>query len=244
VPQAHLEVHLLSPAIRLLLAALAVAAFSGSPAIASEEREFDSGHDETNSIHAGATSVQLLTLGGGTNGIFVKCHFSDRGALRVGTTFDFSEQTGDNAAGSPLQARRYRSYNFTGSAEIQEFVDATGPVVLFVGFGPFYSRSYGLDQWTSGPDYFGNTYYYARYEDSRWLVGGGVSTGFEWFFKRKLSVIGRVGASLGFGKSHNEQQTKSTDINGNVLYDDHRVIDSDTISASTSNAALGLGVHF
>src|SRR5258705_4017804 len=79
-----LGVRTLRSCLRLLFAFITVSSLGLGPTLAAaaeDSERYDSGWDETNSIHAGATSVQFLTLGGGTNGIYVKRHFSDRGAL-------------------------------------------------------------------------------------------------------------------------------------------------------------------
>jgi len=207
--------------------------------------------DEVNSIHAGAASIQFLTFGGGytsplaTNGIYLKAHFSDRGALRIGTDFSLSEASGDGTGDSFVRIRNYGSHSFTVSAEIEEYVDRRGPVTVFFGFGPYWKRSDYHDDGSRTTFNSGVSYYTIDSSNSTsWVVGGAASAGFEWFFKRKLSVLGRVGASFGFGKQHDSFRYTTTDQFGNVVFDDRSQLDSDTATASSSSAALGLGLYF
>jgi hypothetical protein len=206
---------------------------------------------EINSIHAGATSIQFVTFGGGytspftTNGIYLKTHFSDRGALRIGTDFYFNETSGESPPELPQRTRDDQDYSYTVSAEIQQYVDTRGPVTIFFGFGPFWKRANFRALDTQRSTYLGITYYqYAEYESRNWTIGGSAAAGFEWFFKRKLSVLGRVGASVGFGEQRNGHHYLTTDQFGTVLDDRRDRVDSDTATASSSSAALGFGIYF
>ena len=219
-----------------------------SPAIASEDTdEYDHVRADTNSIHAGALSVQLLTFGSGTNGIFAKWHVSDRAALRLGTDFYISESSGDSPVGQPERGETSTSqrHQYRISLELEDYVDATGPVTMFLGAGPFFAHSYSLDDFSGYQTYNFVTYYdYFRGERTGWALGGTASAGFEWFFRRKLSVIGRVSASLAFGKNHDDERRLSLNSLGVVDTDTHTQFDETTASASTSSAGLGLGFHF
>lgn len=240
------------PALLAASAALGVLALYALPCAADWEgdREREPARERpVNSIHSGAASVQFLTFGGGgqgpfhTNGIYFKTHFSDRGALRVGTDFNISEIHGEDPIAALPHARNTDSYSFTVSAEVEEYVDATGPVTVFLGVGPYWSRSrYKADEVRY--EQLPSSYYISSYRtDSRsWEVGGSASAGFEWFFKRKLSVMGRVGASFGAGKSHYENTYISGDIVNPTT--DSQIIDATTTSASSATAALGLGLYF
>jgi len=211
---------------------------------ASQARASDS---EFNSIHAGATSVQLLTFGGGyrgslrTSGIYLKSHISDRGAIRAGVDLSLDESSGKNPLGPGAENNR-RYYVIVG-AELDEYVDASGSVTVFLGVGPYWTRSREfydrLDVFSPDPS---TTYtYYNSFESRGWEAGGSAVVGVEWFFKRRLSLLGRVGATLGFGKRHERQVADSTDPNyvGTVSE-----FNSSTVQAGTSTAALGLGIYF
>jgi hypothetical protein len=206
---------------------------------------------DINSIHAGATSIQFVTFGGGytspftTNGIYLKTHFSDRGALRIGTDFYLSESSGDTPEDPSQQTRDYKSHSYTVSAEIQEYVDPKGPVTVFLGFGPYWKRGDFRDVYSRQSTNSGFTYYnYSEFETRSWTVGGSAAAGFEWFFKRKLSVLGRVGASFGFGKQRDGHHFRTTDQFGTVLEDRRDRVDSNTATATSSSAALGFGLYF
>lgn len=206
--------------------------------------------DEPNSIHAGAASIQFLAFGGGSlyspgpssYGIFLKSHFSDRGALRVGTSLSLNESSGKSPAGQPPKGENDRVYTFSVSGEIDEYVASRGPVTAFLGVGPYWIRSrssYELWEVYTASDSTVHLYR-ASSEGKRWEVGATAAAGFEWFFKRKLSVMGRVGASLGFGKRHDKS---SAGTDGIVFPGYRRQIDSNTATAGTSSAALGLAVY-
>src|SRR6266850_543717 len=80
----------------------AVLALFASTCAAESDYEPGPQSSPVNSIESGATSIQLLTFGGGnqtpfrTNGLYAKTHLSDRVALRVGTTFGIFQSHGDN----------------------------------------------------------------------------------------------------------------------------------------------------
>ncbi|HMI31236.1 MAG TPA: hypothetical protein VK527_05810 [Candidatus Limnocylindrales bacterium] len=202
---------------------------------------------EENSLHAGATSVQFLVLGGsgsgppafGTSGIFVKTHLSDRGALRVGADLYLNESTAK--PGQLRRAENNRYYAVSVSAEFEEYVDATGPVTVFFGVGPYWTRYRSSTEYInmdlSDPAYV----FYSNYERRTWEVGGAAAVGFEWFFKRRLSMIGRAGASVGFGKRNDyEQHTSTYPTYQNQEYR----FESTTATAASSSAAIGLALYF
>lgn len=203
---------------------------------------------EVNSLHGGATSVQFLALGGGyrtpafrTSGIYLKCHLSDRGALRVGTDFSLDESSGKSPVGPDFQNTRY--YSVSVSAEFEEYVDASGPVTVFLGVGPYWTR--GRNSWDNFRSDVYNQVTYVRYSRSEyryWEIGGSVGVGFEWFFKRRLSLLGRVGATLGFGERHELERYYASDPYH--PYTDENRLDYKTATAGSSSAALGLGVYF
>ena len=214
------------------------------------ESDNEQDHRSTvNSIESGATSVQFLTFGGGsqtpfrTNGIYAKTHLSDRVALRVGTMFGIFQSHGDSPP-SPLPSTgNSENYSISVSAEFQEYVDATGPVTLFLGFGPYWSRSrYKQDTVRYQPN--GSSYYIDSYEEEQksWEIGGSAAVGFEWFFRRKLSVLGRIGASFGFGKDHSSYRAQYGDISNPQT--DSLELETSTASGSSAAAALGLGLYF
>jgi hypothetical protein len=201
----------------------------------------------SNSIHAGATSVQFLTFGG-TNrfpafssaGLYLKYHFSDRGALRVGSNFYLDELSAKNPKPPNTSTRDSRNYSVSVSAELEEYVDATGTVTIFLGVGPYWTRGRAFEQFyyldTSSPYYT-----LSRYETKYWEVGGSAAVGFEWFFKRTLSLIGRGGASLGFGKNHGSNY-RETNYPNVPIEDNH--FEATTATAGSSATALGMAVHF
>lgn len=240
------------PTLLVASATLGALALSALPCAADweGEREREPVRERpANSIHSGAASVQFLTFGGGnqapfrTTGIYFKTHFSDRGALRVGTDFTVSENHGEYPANQLPHTRNSDSYSVSVSAEFEEYVDATGPVTVFLGVGPYWSRSrYKADE-VRYEQLFSSYYINSYKNDSRsWEVGGSAAAGFEWFFKRKLSVVGRVGASFGFGKTHYETTYIFGDVTNPTT--DRNIIDATTASASSSSAALGLGLYF
>jgi len=225
---------------RALLCFIAVGSLLGTvdPSFASRE------HDEFNSIHAGAVSIQLLAFGAGmlmaptfsTSGIFIKTHFSDRNALRVGTALFLDESTGESPPGQPLNFDVARFYSISVSAEIDHYIDARGPVTAFLGIGPYWSRSRSSHEF--GRTFSPTDFYYSRSENRSWEVGAAGAAGFEWFFRRQLSVIARVGASVGFGKLHE-------DYSGSIRPpgDTTQGVESDTARGGISSAAVGLAAH-
>ena len=233
------------PVFRRLLsfAALCSPLFCAAPCLADRS-------DEANSIHAGAASIQFLPFGGGSSfspassrsGIFLKSHFSDRGALRLGATLSLDESSGKSPPGPIPNGENIRSYAISVSGEIDEYVDSRGPITAFVGVGPYWVRSRSsFEVWRvyTAPD---STVQRSSYKSERktWEVGATAAMGFEWFFKRKLSVIGRVGASLGFGKRHD----KNSSVFESIVYPgSQNQLDSNTATAGTSSAALGLAVY-
>lgn len=205
--------------------------------------------DPANSIASGSFSVQFLTFGGGyqqpfsNSGIFMKVHMSDRSALRAGTTFSLDEESATNplSAASRLKASD-RNYSFMVSSEYEYFADETGPVTFFVGFGPYWSRTRSMYERTYiDSDTPNAPFDYARLESKNWEVGGAATFGLEWFLKRKVSVLARVGASVGFGKRHQDELDEYYD--GSQLHEARSHFDSTTSRAGTSTAALGLSVY-
>lgn len=228
---------------------LALLALFAATCSAQSDYEPDRRSSPVNSIQSGATSLQFLTFGGGyqtpfrTNGFFVKTHLSDRVALRIGTAFSISQSHGDSPP-SPLPSiRNDDSYSVSISTEFEEYVDATGPVTVFIGLGPYWSRSHYTSESVRyrliASGYSIDSY---REENKSWELGGSAAVGFEWFFRRKLSVLGRVGASFGFGKEHTSYKAQYGDIS--YPYTDSLETDTNTASASSSSAALGLGLYF
>jgi hypothetical protein len=80
------------------------------------------------------------------------------------------------------------------------------------------------------------------FEIRSWEVGATAGVGFEWFFKRKLSVLGRVGANLAFGKQH-ESTSSAYDVSDPNTYSSRRTNYS-TVASTSSSSALGLAVYF
>ena len=228
---------MLSPVIRVALVAWLLSAASRS----------DAAPSEFNSLNSGATSIQLLTFGGGyrgslrTSGIYLKSHFSDRGALRAGVDFSLSESSGKGSR--PPDGGNDRNYYVIAAAEIDEYVDASGPVTAFIGVGPYWAKSREFYERTETYDYDPTTpvTYYSKYERRSWEVGASAVVGVEWFFKRRLSLLGRVGATLGFGKTRERSRDYSTYPS---FSETSRRFDASTAQAGTSGAALGLGVYF
>jgi hypothetical protein len=213
---------------------------TGAPAFASRD------HDEFNSIHAGAVSIQFLAFGAGTvraptfstSGIFIKTHFSDRNALRVGATLGLDESTGGSPPGQRLNFSVERYYSISVSAEIDHYIDARGPVTSFLGIGPYWSRlrsSYEFGRAFSPTDF-----YYSRSENRSWEVGAAGVAGFEWFFRRQLSVIARVGASVGFGRLHEESDYSGIIPPGGGTT---QRVESNTARGGISSAAVGFAAH-
>ena len=228
-----------------------VFALASSSAFADSERSDNPPVDRpVNSIHAGATSVQFLTFGGGyrapafrTSGIYLKTHLSDRGALRVGTEFTLDESSGESPPPELPNNSHITSYSVSVSAEIDEYVDATGPVTVFLGFGPYWSRGRYSSEASGYLTYSNVTFSrYSKSEYRFWEVGGSAGAGFEWFFKRKLSLIGRVGASLGFGRTRRTSEYRYGDPYGSESHSEN--FKASTATASSSAAALGLGLYF
>ena len=240
---------------RLLASALFVGlSTSGSVLPPSASAEYS--RDPYNSLRTGATSIQFLAIGGASrpsfrpSGLYLKWHMSDRNAFRLGTDFSLDESSGKNSLPIPsppyFGTRTYqndRNYSVSVSAEFERYVDATGPVTIFVGFGPFWSR---------GRAYYDETVFYDSYpiastqtyldEQRSWEVGASASIGFEWFFKRKLSLLGRVGGNLGFGERHQNRRVTFSDGAQTQLHVDR--FDTTTAEAGIGAAAIGAAVYF
>jgi hypothetical protein len=205
---------------------------------------------EVNSIRAGAVGIQFMALSGygylgpAQPGIAVKAHFSDRGAVLLTTALSLDSYTGHDPRSVQGHQGHQRSYAVSVAAEFLEYVDPRGPVTVFLGLGPFWRRSHylsdGTDYYTA-PDSTVHTAYGIS-ERNYWTVGGTGTVGFEWFFKRKLSMVGRVGASFSFGESH-ENYFSASDTSDPSTFD-RRAIDYTNAFASSSSATLGLAVYF
>jgi hypothetical protein len=207
--------------------------------------------DPHNSLHDGAASVQFLTFGGGyqtpfqTSGLYFKTHLSDRTAFRVGVDFDLKESSAKDPLGDDVNyTANTRNHSVGVSSEFQRYIDGDGSVTVFLGFGPYWSwsRSY-FDYARRYLDFYGPTWVDVYQSETRgWEVGASASVGFEWFFKRKLSLLGRVGSSVGFGKRHEIRNTNYFD--GVQNHPRVERFDATTVSAGISAAALGIGVYF
>ena len=192
---------------------------------------------DPNAIHAGATSIQFLAFGGSSRDIAFKTHYSDHGAIRVGVNLTLDESTGKAPSTALPHLRVTRYYTIAVSSELQQYIDTKGPVTMFVGAGPYWTKgrsSYEETEYLSGTDLF-----YSKSDQRFWQVGGTATAGFEWFFKRKLSVIGRVGASFAFGKTHAQDGYSIGVVPPPGMTRFH----SSTASAGTSSAALGFAVY-
>jgi hypothetical protein len=235
-----MEPRLRRPSARLGLAAAGVLSFLAGAALADEEIP----------LRSGATSVQLLALGGSSRsslraaGLYIKRHLSRGSALRAGVDFSLDESTGSSPPGyaTPYSANS-RSYGVTVSGEYDRYLASTGQVAVFVGIGPYWTRGRNLYEYSEtrvlAP---GELYgYNDRREIRTWELGGTAVVGFEWFFRPRLSVLGRVGAGLGFGERHESEDTREFG-----LYNSARGsrLNSTTVSAGTSTAALGLSAYF
>ena len=226
----------------LLLALLGIALMIGQARAHSD--------DPSNSLTGGSTAIQFQTFGGGyrtpfrTSGIYLKHHLSDRSAVRVGVDFNLDASSGDTPPGTlQSSAEDNEYYSVAVAGEFTRYIDASGQVTVFVGLGPYWQRGRSFNErWQT--DINGTSIYtsHSKYEARTWEVGGSVTLGFEWFFRRKLSLLGRVGASVGFGEKHSINQYEASD--GVNSYSDTRRFDSDTSTAGSSNAALGLSVYF
>jgi|SRR5688572_2852502 len=208
--------------------------------------------DPYNSLHDGAASVQFLTFGGGyrtpfrTSGFYFKTHLSDRTAFRVGTDFSLDE----SSATDPLRddvnySSNTRSYSISVSSEFQRYIDGDGSVTVFLGFGPYWSRGRNYFDYASRryADLYGRAWFDTYQNETRgWEVGASAAVGFEWFFKRKLSLLGRVGSSVGFGRRHEIRHSNYFD--GIQNHPSVERSDATTATAGFSGAALGIGVYF
>jgi len=238
----------LGPALRfrtLLVALVMWALAAHAPSVRASEDYDGYDHTRDESGHPG-TSVELLTFGGGTNGIYVKRHLSPRNAVRIGADFYLSSNKFSiPPEGTVTQNGASSTRSYTVSAELERFIDATGPVTVFLGLGPYYGHWRGRNErYRTGYDGAGPILEHYEADGFQRIIGGSAAAGFDWYFKRSLSVTGRVGASAGFGRSHYRSRSTRTDSSGSVLYDFHDEYRSTTSTASTSSAALGIGVHF
>jgi hypothetical protein len=137
-----------------------------------------------------------------------------------------------------------RNYALTVSAEFDRYLAAAGSFALFVGAGPYWARGRNFTEYVySSVDPPGIAYGDRRSQESRtWELGGFATTGFEWFVRPRLSVLGRVGASFGFGERH--QYDREASWRGAEGVSRTSQFDSSTASAGTSTAALGLSAYF
>lgn len=199
-----------------------------------------------NSIRSGATALQLLVFGGSgsRSGLWLKHHISDRSAIQIGATLNLDEANGTSPPPGPSHRHNSRYYSVGVSSEFQLYLDRRGPLTVYVGFGPMWSRARQSDEYTDpyvASDLTLHTHY-SKYERKSWSVGGTGSAGFEWFFKRKLSALGRVGAGFMFGRRH-ENFISVYDLADPSTYQSE-LTTFDTAASSTSSAALGLAVYF
>ncbi|MGE5176847.1 MAG: hypothetical protein ACM3JJ_10785, partial [Hyphomicrobiales bacterium] len=120
---------------------------------------------------------------------------------------------------------------------------ADGPVAIYVAVGPYWSKNRYFDE--TFYDYTGlypNVYSYYSREEKSWEVGGLIATGFEWFFRSKLSVTGRVGVSAGIGRDttrHHDWQ-----MNGLTREEHSDRQDEDSATAGSTSATMGVSVYF
>lgn len=204
--------------------------------------------NEDNSLHTGAASVQFLPFGSSYFGpssqqLMFKAHISDRAAILVGTAFSLDESTGKSPS-PPLRLQNERYYSIGVSAELQRYVDARGPITVFFALGPFWNRNRSAYEYTShylAPD--STTHIsYSQSERRSWRIGAFGALGFEWFFKRKLSVLGRIGASFGFGERHDNRFSAYDLADPNYFIREN--LNYTTAFSGSSAAALGLAVYF
>jgi len=190
-------------------------------------------------------SLQFFPFGNGAffgpqDGISVKAHFSDRGALLLGAALSLDESTGKSSPSEMLDRINNRYYTVTVTSQIQEYVDARGPVTIFLALGPYWNRARSsYEETRQSPAATIQNY---KSERKSWEVGATGGVGFEWFFKRKLSVVGRVGASLALGKEH-ETFFLADDLSNPNTYS-LRKTDYSTFTSSSASSALGLAVYF
>jgi hypothetical protein len=207
--------------------------------------------EDINSLKGGSTSIQFLSFGGEsrglfrTSGLYMKRHLTDRTALRIGADFSVQESSGETPpSGAPGTVNNTRDYSISLVGEVTRYLDATGPVTMFVGLGPYWTRGRSFyEQWTTQTS-GGTDYSYHDKNDGRyWEIGGSAALGFEWFVKRKLSVLGRVGASVGFGERHQNYAYEYSD-GGIITVRSARRFDGTTAAAASSTGALGFSAYF
>ncbi|HEX7078929.1 MAG TPA: hypothetical protein VF363_10945 [Candidatus Eisenbacteria bacterium] len=226
--------------LALALLAGAFAALPPSPASA----------EGTNSLHAGATALQFLAVGGSrtpfrTTGVYVKHHLTARNAVRIGAEFSLDNANGDTPPGTgETRVERDRHHAITVSGEFARYLDGDGPVTMFLGVGPYWTQERSLQQYLFEypSTYGGIASDYREFDNRNSEVGGSVAAGFEWFFRPKLSLLGRLGASVGFGKRHSRDEERFSDGTSTAI--SIRRFDGTTAASATSNGILGFAAYF
>lgn len=168
-----------------------------------------------NSLRSGATAIQFQALGWGgsrstirTMGIYLKQHLAERSALRIGADFSVDNASSDRPQVVPVppvgssRSSSQTAYAAQAALEFLRYLEGEGPFTMYVGVGPVWSWYNRVNEYTHEYDTSDTTVVveHGRDESRSWTIGATASVGFEWFVVQRLSVLGRMGASLGFGE--------------------------------------------
>lgn len=207
--------------------------------------------EEANSLHSGATAIQFFVLGGvsqapfQSRGLYVKHHLGRRDAIRVGADFWLDNSSGDSPSFAvPRTFDTGRRHSVTVTGEYERYVTADSPVAIYLALGPYYSR--GRSYYERSIDWSAidpNASSYSSDDTRSWELGAAAAAGFEWFFRSKLSMTGRLGVSAGAGKTHQRSEYRYEDGAGNAR-DDLSVLNRDRGTFGDTNAMLGVSVYF
>ena len=215
----------------------------------------------TNSLERGASAAEvqvqpsLVSYPSTGFGVAAKRHFSDRGAVRLGMMVGISTSDVEGVERVD-QYFPYDSVFAVGGVDgITERRDVSGFVHLarYVGVGStmaFVIEAGPTVRWIS-EEYARTRVYpppggvYANADDrDMWLYGLEIQGGFEWFFRRRLSLAARYGFSA--LRTESRVTSRYDFYNPNDGYWDHRFAEerSDGFSLQTSSTVISLVAYW
>jgi hypothetical protein len=192
--------------IRVLICIITVLSFNYFSFSQDQSKEITSLKEGTWALQFGISSNFTLTSFQGST-FSVKYQLSDKNAIRSGVSISGNTSTGNSTTSGMVDDTSIGVIPGTNSSKTQNislisqylwYMNPSGPVHLYIGFGPSVSYSYSQ----SSPENIGlgsNRYYLRSVNSStstQWAIGLMGSMGVEWFLNQWLSIRAEYGESI------------------------------------------------
>lgn len=191
-----------------------------------------------------SSDIQLSSFNGAT--ISIKHHTSASGAWRLGMTASFSTSTQESeevmiVSDPPISRLQFREddrndVSLSVAAERLRYLNPSGPVSLFYGFGPMLSGSRRtIESSVSTDDGPGSS---SKNTTTSLGVGLGGVIGVEWFPHEQIGILGQYGSNLLYSWKKSELETHAG------TQDRTSRIDSNDLTFRPDTVRLGVSVYW